>query len=66
VLILKGVKVICFDTLLQVLISKGLRRPPVDAGFMGSGSAEVKGRGGLVPGVLEEEGGASSISGSGI
>jgi hypothetical protein len=64
VLILKGVKVICIDALSQVLILKGLGCPPVDSRFRGAGGAEIKDRGGLVPGVSEEEGAASIMSGS--
>jgi len=65
VLILKEVKALCFVAFMQVLILKELLRSTVRSGFMGGAGTKVKDRGTVLLGVLEEEGGWSSISGGG-
>jgi uncharacterized repeat protein (TIGR01451 family) len=50
VLILKGVKAICFLTFLQVLILKRLLRSTLDSGFIGAAGTNIKDRGAVLLG----------------
>jgi hypothetical protein len=54
VLILKGVKVVCFDTLLQVLILKEME----DVSAIGEMRDEMGARHPHTPGVLQKESGS--------